>query len=101
MLKSMTRFQPRDSIPTRQRSYRLLIRLAIAVLGLILLAIFLWIPLPLRSPFSLDISQNSDNWQLETVRYYDLGNVQGTARGWEREERILLCVPLRDAEPHL
>ncbi|PHH69698.1 hypothetical protein CDD83_5646 [Cordyceps sp. RAO-2017] len=39
--------------------------------------------------------------ELETVRYYDLANVQGTARGWEREERILLCVPLRDAEPHL
>jgi mannan polymerase II complex ANP1 subunit len=39
--------------------------------------------------------------ELETVRYYDLSNVQGTARGWEREERILLCVPLRDAEAHL
>lgn len=39
--------------------------------------------------------------ELETVRYYDLTNVQGTARGWEREERILLCVPLRDAEAHL
>lgn len=42
-----------------------------------------------------------DDFQLETVRYYDLSNVQGTARGWEREERILLCVPLRDAEAHL
>lgn len=39
--------------------------------------------------------------QLETVRYYDLANVEGTARGWEREERILLCAPLRDAAPHL
>jgi mannan polymerase II complex ANP1 subunit len=38
---------------------------------------------------------------LETVRYYDLSDAQGTARGWEREERILLCVPLRDAESHL
>lgn len=38
---------------------------------------------------------------IETVRYYDLSNVQGTARGWEREERILLCAPLRDAAPHL
>lgn len=35
------------------------------------------------------------------MRYYDLNSVQGTARGWEREERILLCVPLRDAEAHL
>ena len=39
--------------------------------------------------------------QLETVRYYDLNDVQGTARGWEREERILVCAPLRDAESHL
>lgn len=38
---------------------------------------------------------------LSTVRHYDLSNVQGTARGWERDERILLCVPLRDAEVHL
>lgn len=35
------------------------------------------------------------------MRYYDLSTVQGTARGWEREERILLCAPLRDAESHL
>ena len=27
--------------------------------------------------------------------------MQGTARGWEREERVLLCTPLRDAEGHL
>lgn len=46
------------------------------------------------------ITSNEDS-QLETVRYYDLNNVQGTARGWEREERILICAPLRDAAPHL
>ena len=43
----------------------------------------------------------TEDFQLETVRYYDLSNVQGTARGSEREERILLCAPLRDAESHL
>lgn len=46
-------------------------------------------------------SGSDGGFELETVRYYDLSNVQGTARGWEREERILLCVPLRDAESHL
>jgi mannan polymerase II complex ANP1 subunit len=51
--------------------------------------------------FSLGLLSGAEDIQLETVRYYDLSNVQGTARGWEREERILLCVPLRDAEPHL
>lgn len=52
------------------------------------------------SGFSFGFLSNSDH-DLETVRYYDLTNVQGTARGWEREERILMCVPLRDAESHL
>ena len=42
-----------------------------------------------------------EEFNIETVRYYDLANVGGTARGWEREERILLCAPLRDAAPHL
>jgi mannan polymerase II complex ANP1 subunit len=49
----------------------------------------------------LSLISSNDDAQLETVRYYDLNNVQGTARGWEREERILLCAPLRDAAPHL
>lgn len=47
------------------------------------------------------LSSGGADFELETVRYHDLSNVQGTARGWEREERILVCVPLRDAEAHL
>ncbi|KAL1632055.1 Mannan polymerase II complex anp1 subunit [Neofusicoccum ribis] len=50
---------------------------------------------------TLGLFSSAPDFQLETVRYYDLNNVQGTARGWEREERILLCAPLRDAAPHL
>ena len=50
---------------------------------------------------SLGLLGTKDHIQLETVRYYDLSDVQGTARGWEREERVLLCAPLRDAESHL
>lgn len=53
------------------------------------------------SLFSFGLLSGGEEFQLETVRYYDLSNVQGTARGWEREERILLCVPLREAENHL
>jgi len=53
------------------------------------------------SIFSLGLISGGGEFQLETVRYHDLSNVQGTARGWEREERILVCVPLRDAEAHL
>ena len=48
-----------------------------------------------------DLFNSVERIQLETVRYYDLNDVQGTARGWEREERILVCAPLRDAESHL
>ena len=55
----------------------------------------------LFSIFSFGLLSGGDDIQLETVRYYDLSNVQGTSQGWQREERILLCVPLRDAESHL
>ena len=69
-----------------------------------LLLVMLFFP-SLRSAIlptiSLGLISNPEHFQLETVRYYDLSDVQGTARGWEREERVLLCAPLRDAESHL
>lgn len=43
----------------------------------------------------------ADHFEIETLRYYDLETVQGTSKGWEREERVLLCTPLRDAADHL
>jgi mannan polymerase II complex ANP1 subunit len=81
----------------------MLVRLGIiATISVVLL--FLFFP-NLRNTIlptiSLGFLSSAEDFQLETVRYYDLSNVQGTARGWEREERILLCAPLRDAEPHL
>lgn len=51
--------------------------------------------------FILGLFTGADDWQLETVRYYDLSNVQGTSKGWEKGERVLLCAPLRDASEHL
>lgn len=56
---------------------------------------------PLLSVLSLGLLSSSEDLQLETVRYYDLSENQGTNKGWERNERILLCAPLRDAESHL
>ena len=35
------------------------------------------------------------------VEYYDLNNYQGNADGWQRGDRVLFCVPLRDAAEHL
>jgi mannan polymerase II complex ANP1 subunit len=48
-----------------------------------------------------DADPGLEHFDIETLRYYDLEAVQGTSEGWKREERILLCTPLRDAEPHL
>lgn len=74
----------------------------LAILAVIVgFGVFIWPGAPVLSLFSLSFFIGGEGIQLETVRYYDLSNVQGSARGWEREERILLCVPLRDAAPHL
>ena len=100
----MLRFQPRSQ-PALRRRRQLLIRLAIAGCSSLLFALI--ISSSLRSAFltiiTLGLVSGSDieQLQLETVRYYDLTDSGGTARGWEREERVLMCAPLRDAESHL
>ena len=97
----LNRFHPRNSPPAVRRRRQLTIRLAIAVAVGLLVGIFIWPGTSILPVLSLGLLSLSEDFQLETVRYYDLSNVQGTARGWEREERILLCAPLRDAAPHL
>ncbi|KAI5861657.1 glycosyltransferase family 62 protein [Durotheca rogersii] len=96
------RFQPRASTPASRRRKSLLTRLGILAIVLVVFWLFIW---PggrsFTSIFSLGLISATGEALMDTVRYYDLSNVQGTARGWEREERILMCVPLRDAEPHL
>ena len=77
-------------------------RLAIIAAVAALFGVFVWPGAgSFVSIFSLGLLSASNDPLLDTVRYYDLSNVQGTARGWEREERILVCVPLRDAQAHL
>lgn len=93
------RFQPRGSPPSLRRRRTLWRIVIIAVI--VLFAVFVWPGRSLLPILSLGFFSSTPDFQMETVRYYDLNNVQGTARGWEREERILLCVPLRDAESHL
>lgn len=51
--------------------------------------------------FSLGLVSSTDDLPLETVRHYDLSEVQGSEKGWEDGERVLLCTPLRDAASHL
>lgn len=98
---SCIRFQPRTLTPTQRRRKKLLARLGVVCAILFIFSLWLWPSSPVASLVSFGLLSTGGVSELETVRYYDLTNVQGTARGWEREERILLCVPLRDAESHL
>ncbi len=95
------RFQSRSQ-PTWRRRRDLLLRLAVlSGACLLILLFFPSLRSTLLATLSLGLLSPVEDLQLETVRYYDLSNVGGTARGWEREERVLLCAPLRDAESHL
>ncbi|KAI1307810.1 Anp1-domain-containing protein [Xylaria venustula] len=94
-------FLPRSNSAARRRK-KLILRLGIIVAVTLLFGLFVWPGnLSIASVFSLGLVGSTADVLMDTVRYYDLSNAQGTARGWEREERILLCVPLRDAEPHI
>ncbi|KAL2120828.1 hypothetical protein VTJ04DRAFT_4855 [Mycothermus thermophilus] len=97
------RYTPRNPMPAYRRRNQSILRLS--AIGALLVIMIIYTLARGRSSatsiFSLGLLGAHHDFQLETVRYYDLSNVQGTARGWEREERILMCVPLRDAEQHL
>ncbi|TID25604.1 glycosyltransferase family 62 protein [Venturia nashicola] len=99
---SQHKFQPRSQ-PALRRRRQLVLKLSLAALACLSL-LFIFSPSAragVLGVVSLGLYSAAEDSQLETVRYYDLSNVQGSARGWEREERILLCAPLRDAAPHL
>ena len=98
------RYQPRSSRSLIQRRKQSLMRLGglCTAILLILMLIFPSLrPAAAIASISTLLLGPGEEFNIETVRYYDLANVGGTARGWEREERILLCAPLRDAAPHL
>lgn len=96
------RFQHRSRPALRHRR-QLIFRLAILGTVSIFLSLIFFPSFrsALLTTLSLGLISTTEELQLETVRYYDLSNQGGTARGWEREERVLLCAPLRDAESHL
>ncbi|KXJ95212.1 Anp1-domain-containing protein [Microdochium bolleyi] len=98
------RFQPRGSTPASRRRKNLIFRIAVIATVTFLFSLFVWpgaSQLSTIFSFGLLSSASGSEYFMDTVRYYDLSDVVGTARGWEREERILLCVPLRDAEQHM
>ncbi|GMG55583.1 unnamed protein product [Ambrosiozyma monospora] len=49
-------------------------------------------------PSTYTESHKLDSYNIE---FYDLLDYKSTAEGWNNGERILFCVPLRDAAPHL
>ncbi|CAI7594881.1 unnamed protein product [Penicillium discolor] len=99
---SPNRFQPRSQ-PALRRRRQLFQRLCL--LGGVSLVLFLLIFPSWRAAIlptiSLGLLSHPGDLHLQTVRYYDLSEVQGTEKGWEREERVLMCTPLRDASSHL
>ncbi|EXJ84790.1 mannan polymerase II complex ANP1 subunit [Capronia epimyces CBS 606.96] len=92
------RFEPRrKALNSRSR----LIRLGLIALGTIACIIYIIFPSILRGSFSSNPASSLEQSDIETLRYYDLEDAQGSSVGWHREERVLLCTPLRDAAPHL
>lgn len=70
----------------------------------VILTITLISRLPLSSFHVLRLSDRHyvPNFKnIPQVEYYDLQNYQGNKDGWQRGDRILFCVPLRDAAQHL
>ncbi|EHY59312.1 Mannan polymerase II complex ANP1 subunit [Exophiala dermatitidis] len=92
------RFEPRKkALHSRSR----LMRLGLFALGIVALVVYFVFPSALPGPLFSTTALSSDTSDIETLRYYDLSDAQGSSVGWQREERVLLCTPLRDAAPHL
>lgn len=98
----LSSFQPRSHPAFRRR--RLLFQRLCLLIGISFLLLTFIFPswrAAILPTFSLGLASYTDDLPLETVRYYDLSQVQGSGKGWENEERVLMCTPLRDAASHL
>ncbi|KAL2837181.1 glycosyltransferase family 62 protein [Aspergillus pseudoustus] len=99
------RFQPRPQPALRRR--RQLVQRLFLIGGVAFLLLIFIFPswraslVPTLSLSLLSASSPLDHLHIQTVRYYDLAKVKGTSSGWENEERVLMCTPLRDAASHL
>ncbi|PYI21106.1 Anp1-domain-containing protein [Aspergillus violaceofuscus CBS 115571] len=102
VMRQFSSFQPRAQ-PALRRRRQLFQRLCLlcGVSLLLLVLIFPSLRASLLPVVSLGLLHTYEDLQIETIRYYDLSKVQGTASGWERGERVLMCTPLRDASSHL
>ncbi|RLV90448.1 Mannan polymerase II complex ANP1 subunit [Spathaspora sp. JA1] len=71
-------------------------RILVTLLFLALLLVVLF-----RQSIEFKSSYVPDISQLDNVQFFDLGNYMGSSNGWQQDERVLFCVPLRDAAAHL
>lgn len=95
-----SRFQPRSRPVRWRRSIVCKIGLMALAAAFFLLLIFPSFRVLILPGLGLG-AMFADDPLFSTIKHYDLSAVEGTARGWEQGERILMCVPLRDAEQHL
>lgn len=77
--------------------YSLRTLLVVIVLGIISLFTIISQMINSKNGYAPNLSQFDSN----QVQFFDLANYQGSADGWQYEERVLFCVPLRDAAAHL
>ncbi|KAK9473959.1 mannan polymerase [Dipodascopsis tothii] len=95
------KFQARSKQPFFRRRQSL-IRVFVIALPVSLLLLILFPSLRAAVVPSLG-SRNyfRDDPNVPSVHHYDLSGSVGSGHGWERNERVLMCIPLRDAAPHL
>ncbi|RCK66750.1 Mannan polymerase II complex ANP1 subunit [Candida viswanathii] len=77
--------------------YSLRTILVVIVLGIISLFTIITQLINAKYGYSPNLAQFDNN----QVQFFDLANYQGSAHGWQYDERVLFCVPLRDAAAHL
>lgn len=71
------------------------VKAALAFAALVLFSLTELVLMSRNSIYAPDFSSTP------SVLYFDMANYAGLADGWQREERVLFCVPLRDAAAHL
>lgn len=68
---------------------------------LVLVAVFLFVLAAFQFLVPRGGLYTPDFGRVPSVQYFDLQHYTGLPDGWQRDERVLFCVPLRDAAAHL
>lgn len=99
----MFRFHPKSpSSNHRMLSFRPIIKGIGLIITPLLVLCFIFIP-SFRSQLvpEFGLIPLKDDPSIDTVFHFDLSQAKGSGQGWNRNERVLFLVPLRDASAHL